>query len=704
MNFSRCFKASSLLVSLAGLSSLVLTGELNPLLPYTALLLLGACLFLTLTGRSDTAVFRENRAVWNSLTGLWFLFFLGDLLFFSRSLLHASVHLSLLLTMNKFFTLQSSKDHLHLYALSFLQILASSALTTDFSYAGSLLFFLLASTWALLLYHLKTEMERVAEASGQSAGGSEEIISLPFFMTTNGIALASLVFTILIFFLIPRIGSGFFQRPEKRAIRVSGFSDTVVLGTIGPVKLDPTVVMRVVPSDPRIIPSDRLYWRGVTFDYFDGTSWKNRLPRKRTLSRGADGEFLVKERQETGPPLFRQEIYLEPIDAPVLFAASHVTSIAGFFRYLMADTMNSLYLPFTPLSRFQYAASSQVEPLSDPPESSASGGEEKSLALYLERTPGDERIAQLAEEVTRGAKSVSDKAAMIENYLKRNYTYTLDVQPSHDVRPIEDFLFRQKAGYCEQYATAMAVMLKTLHTPSRLVTGFLAGEWNPLGGYYVVRQSDAHAWVEVSLPSSGWMTFDPTPSVSPQARGSLWSRVEQSFDFLRWKWDRYVIGYSLQDQLEAATAVKERTDILRDLAAQWFSSLKRLLGQMAEKISWKIAVATWAVLFFLIALWVWAKRSGGWSAWWTRRRSTSQTVEFYARMLTLLTRRGMVREKHLTPLEFFLKVMATGGEAFRGVETVTRAYYDVRFGGKHLSGEEKGQIEEILRRLKNTKN
>src|SRR5262249_45829421 len=156
-----------------------------------------------------------------------------------------------------------------------------------------------------------------------------------------------------------------------------------------------------------------------------------------------------------------------------------------------------------------------------------------------------ERIGALARDVTQAQRSVYEKATAIETYLRHNYRYSLDAPLAEQDQPLEEFLFSRKTGYCEHYATAMVIMLRTIGIPARLVTGFLATEWNEYGNYYLVRQQDAHAWVEVHLPHSGWIMMDPTPS-SIESVGSeypAWQALGRMMDSIRLHWSRFFVQY-----------------------------------------------------------------------------------------------------------------------------------------------------------------
>jgi hypothetical protein len=159
----------------------------------------------------------------------------------------------------------------------------------------------------------------------------------------------------------------------------------------------------------------------------------------------------------------------------------------------------------------------------------------------------DPRIAQLALEVAGSASNTYDKAVAIDHYLRSHFAYTLQLPSRIPADPIANFLFERKQGHCEYFASSMAVMLRTLGVPSRVVNGFRTGEFNDLTGQYVVRASNAHAWVEVYFPGYGWVEFDPTPSATMPSH-SGWGRAALYLDAAASFWREWVINYDIGHQ------------------------------------------------------------------------------------------------------------------------------------------------------------
>jgi hypothetical protein len=317
------------------------------------------------------------------------------------------------------------------------------------------------------------------------------------------------------------------------------------------------------------------------------------------------------------------------------------------------------------------------------------------------------RVSALAQEVTRTSTTPYEKVQAIERHLQQNYQYSLDVGTSPQTNPVEEFLFIRKTGYCEHYATAMVLMLRSIGIPARLVTGFLPGEWNDFGNYYSVRQQDAHAWVEVFFPRSGWLTFDPTPSVAavpPQFL--LVAKMGRLVDSLQLKWDRYVVQYSFRDQMEVVQGLREQSDKARTQAGEWLAPLLRWMGNLRTMFRDLIRVYGTMVLvgvglcataLALIAMFGLRRRLGG-----TRQKGDCRNagqiaaVQVYSRMLRFLESRGIPKTPGATPLEFARIISREWHEAARFVGPLTDLYCRVRFGMAPLSPEDLRMAEDFL--------
>lgn len=714
MTLERAFHFCSLLLAAVAFIGLVLTGEIPAGLAVLGLAAFAVTIARTIGWGGDRLVGRITglpASVWTTLLVAVFVSFGVDLLLISRDILPAAIHFLILLMVVKLFHLQHRKDFLQLYAISLLELLAAAALTVDLWYAAVFIAYMFAAIWTLILYHLRNESE---EAHKESSPITRPVTA-QFFWTTNGIAVGSFCLTLVIFFLIPRIGAGFFQKNRTELIRTSGFSEKVDLGVIGAVKLDPTVVMRVEFPDQRGPVVGTLYFRGTAYDTYDGRSWANRLSVRRMLERTPDGVFLVSTPQaaaaaESGG--LRQEILIEALDTTVLFGASFVESIKGGFHVVQVDGVDGLYLPYPTSARFQYSVRSIPDRLLESDRTAETFSYPDLVRKrFLQLPDVSPRVGALAREVAGAGRAPYDIARAVEQHLRQNYQYSLDVGASVSASPVEDFLFTRKTGYCEHYATAMVVMLRTLGIPARLVTGFLPGVWNDFGNYYSVRQQDAHAWVEVYFPRSGWVTFDPTPSVPAAAPAFFW-RVGKVVDSIRLKWDRYVVQYSFRDQMAAAKSLREGGEKVRAEVSGLLSALTRRmasvqawLAESARAYGWFLVggLGAGALVAGLVLAWNRLGRSGGTRHADPRTARQIAAIQLYERMLRILESQGLLKPPGATPLEFARQVARERGEAARVVEPLTGLYCRVRFGQAPFSSDDARRARDLLTELQTAK-
>jgi hypothetical protein len=303
---------------------------------------------------------------------------------------------------------------------------------------------------------------------------------------------------------------------------------------------------------------------------------------------------------------------------------------------------------------------------------------------YLQLPPLAPRIRALAEEVTAGSADQWEAAQRLTAHLSAAFRYTRVLRRTTELDPVDEFLFVQRSGNCEYFAASLAVMLRALGIPARVVNGFQRGEWNPYGKYFLVRLRDAHSWVEVFIEGTGWLTLDPSPRGGTEPATAA-APAALYLDALRLRWYRYVINWSLQDQMMAAVAV-QRT------ASSW-------TAWPPSAPSWRqvprgpLAVVT-AVLALTVALW-----------WWRGRRGAvtpAPVPVFYARALRLLARRGLAPAAGETAREFSARA---GGQApAYGVPLarLTDGYERVRFGGAHLDEAEVAELDACLSSLKVT--
>ena len=659
-----------------------------------------------------------STTTWNILVLSGFVGFLIDSLWISGDLLTSGIHFLLVLMVIKLFNLHHRRDYVHLYAISLVAILAAASLTSELWYFPVFLAYLLAGVWTLLLFQLTQDNSISSTSIPQGHEPSEPYgrLTPKLFWLANGLAAATFGLTLVMFFVTPRVSAGFYQKGYGENLRTSGFSNTVDLGSIGPIKRDRSVVMRVELPDRPPHEVGRFYLRGMAFDRYDGTSWANQLSYRRNLSEDSPETFTLRSSQSHKSPAhgsaLRQHIQLEPLDTPVLFAAPFAESINGRFPAVQSDVTGALYLPFPSSTRIEYSAVSrlntvvasdlQPQPVTYP---------EAFLRHFLQMPMESERIAALARDVTESNRSAYEKAVAIQDHLSRHYRYSLDAPLAAQANPLEEFLFIRKTGYCEHYATAMVMMLRAIGIPARLVTGFLATEWNEYGNYYVVRQQDAHAWVEVHLPHSGWVMMDPTPADGDSAGGPLpaWHTVQSMLDSVRLRWNRFFVQYSAADQLAVVRDLQTGGASVR---LRTLDSLTAFLRPLTAAFETGINSMTTGDLTHagkLIALLLAGCGAGAWLVWarpwnWPRRSigavgDEQAIVQLYRRMLRQLERKGIRKPAAMPPLQFIRIIQAQWSTAGTAVASITELYCRARFGRVPLTKEELHHAQENFHQL-----
>jgi transglutaminase-like putative cysteine protease len=513
----KLYKYLTAALALIGCASLLITGETNPVMSVSGLALLpGYWRFL----KGEPAAGRWTIGTL-ALVALGVFFF--DAAIVSGDVVVAVAHLTIAFQAIKSFDLKEPWDNLQVFFVSLLQLVIASELTDSIVFGLVFAAFIVLLVTAMILSHFIKE------------GFSDlQEIKRPLII----ISLLTIFVTLCIFIALPRASVRMFGRSHVRGMKATGFSNDMDFGAFGRVKLDPTVVMRIEMNGAPDIP---YYWRGTTFDYFDGIAWRNSLAglRRRRYRPPGSREYLLSPYNRS--KAIEQKIFREPMDSDVLFGLSRVEAVVTDSFALVTDSASCIYLPRTASRSIEYTVYSV-------PSESYRG---VAGPRYLQLPGGIERIGQLARRVTAGAATPAEKTAEIERYLRRNYTYSLTTfRPANGMSPIEDFLFHSKKGYCEHYATSMVLMLRFLGIPARIVNGFHGGEKNRYGGYVIVRESDAHSWVEAYIDGR-WTRFDPTPAVAA-GRPSSFSLL---LDSLKMNWSRYVIAFSSKDQLSLLRAV-----------------------------------------------------------------------------------------------------------------------------------------------------
>ncbi len=365
----------------------------------------------------------------------------------------------------------------------------------------------------------------------------------------------------------------------------------------------------------------------------------------------------------------------------------------GGFSCLNVDEGGGLHLPSPLHRRYQYEVYSSLKPY----EGKHHGLQRRYSTLYLQLPEGNEYIVKLAQEIVKGERSPLKKVHRMISFLRNNCKYSLNPKRDHTLPPLEDFLLHSREGYCEHFASAAALLLRGVGMPTRLVCGFVQGEWNPLGGYFMVRQRDAHAWIEAYLPGSGWLPFDPTPTGEGEGPIFLLTTFYRYFDFLKLKWSRYIIQYTHDDQLRILFALRRGVMGLR-LFPDLLSLEKVKARGKNPQLPYILLAGTASLFAILLIFWGFKK---------TKKRAAINLVgkpppeiSFYLKILKVLSKKRIIKQASETPAEFARRVGQQGGDLYPTIARITNLYYRVRFGQIPLTHQEKEEMGKIIRDLK----
>jgi hypothetical protein len=597
----------------------------------------------------------------------------AHLVYVAASALDGFVSLLLLLVLLRLGTARSLGDLRDAGLLSFFMLVAASSVAFGVSLLFAFVGFLALGTWMLMLHHVVSESER-ADQDPSTPG---------IFRLSVAGSLAAIVITSALFFVIPRVGQASLPiRAELRRM-ITGFTSQVELGAIGEIETDTTVVMRVSLPEAGAAASalPGLRWRGITLDQFDGRGWTASRPERRALRASPSGLVRVGAGRGGGR-LLTQEIFLEPIGTDVIFAAPRVLGVRLAAPGLLVDDAGGLSVA-APAARLHYTVESELEfpgqVTGPPPRPLDAAARER----YLQVPPLGERIQALARRVTAGTADGGEAARRLTAFLSRELRYSLVQARTPGVDALEDFLFVRRSGNCEYFATALAVMLRTVGVPARVVNGFQRGEWNPYGEYLAVRLSDAHSWVEAWIDGAGWVTFDASPRNEADAGGG---RLGLYLDALRMRWYRYVVNWSLKDQVDLASSI-------RHTARRWRPEWPTPSAWPRPSASLLIGVSATVAL---VVAWRWRRGDG-----MARPRFGRRDVpDFYRRALRLLARRGVRPEPHETAREFCARIQAELPAWRDAAGALTSAYERVRFGELPLVGDERTALAHSLTALR----
>ncbi len=601
----------------------------------------------------------------------------------------------------------AAHDH-QVILLSLLHLIAATVLGGGLTYAAALVGFLVFTPGALVLSHLRREVEGNYRQGARDRTGmpvdvprilrSRRVVGRGFLLFTCSLSLPVFVFSGLLFMIFPRVGFAWISIPPIAPSRMVGFSDRVDLGGVGTIRSDPTLVLRVRPDDLTETTEPRrrrnFYLRGAVFDTYNGRSWsRNGVASSRPREVG--NQVILRRRPRDTDQIL--EIDLNRIDPPVVFIPGEAVALdilSGnrrlhqFSSIVSTDARGQLQYSALEQEGLRYRAYLPKKGIVVP-EFESHFELQRYLRLPPELSP---RVRQLAHELTKGISSPLQIAQALEEALRIGYQYDLGSPSGAAKDPLEHFLFESKRGHCEYYSTAMAMLLRVRGVPSRNVTGFVGGTYNRFGSFYAVRQGDAHSWVEAYLPERGWIRFDPTPpsSAAPHAmREGVAAFVREFFEAASQGWRKNVVDFDMENQLEIMNEVKK---FFRQISPETTSVLSKKWSLR------RVGIPSIGVLILLggaVVLWRRRRRSSG-----AKVRdispSVARSIQLYQGLEKCMRYQGVPRPLSVPPLTFAKTLCASGNPLGEEVLALTEIYARSRYAGERLT---EHQVDDFRRRV-----
>lgn len=436
------------------------------------------------------------------------------------------------------------------------------------------------------------------------------------------------------------------------------FPNELQLG--GPRHLDDKPLFTVLTSGHTHSP----YWRAVVYDAFTGSGWLNTAQDEQTI----DANLIIpEEKAEERMPLAQRVTLLEAPGDSIIGAPDIVQVSLPVTAVIRATDGQVAELTLQSRRALQpgdsYTVVSQV---ADVPEQTlrTAGVDYPAgiLELYGQlSTPIAAQVTDLVQQVIADQATVYDKVKAIEQYL-RTFPYNENIQaPPGQRNPVEYFLFDIKQGYCDYYATAMAVMLRSLHIPARVVSGYASGQFDPATNLYTVRAQDAHTWVEVYFPRYGWIEFEPTASKQEIERSTLSANPASPLP----------TPTAAQSTVEPTPRYRQALPKLKVQNSLW-QGLRKLKFTFLPEWVW----ITLTLLLLSLTMWQWWRRRWGRSFRWT----PELPALLFAQMGESFTRLGVRSRIHDTPYDQARRFARRLPEGRPLIRQITEAYVHHRFG------------------------
>jgi transglutaminase-like putative cysteine protease len=659
-----------------------------------------------------------------------------------------------LLHLVKLFEQRGNRDYAQLLVLSLLLMVAAAISTASLLFAVMFVSYLFLSLHCCLLFHLKMEVDQARKINQQPLSEQNpELIQqsardLPRSMRrlTALISLTGIAVAVIVFVFFPRGPAqnflGPLQAPASQAL--SGFNDEVGFQKVAQITRSGDVVARVelYRGEQKVTRPTELLLRGSVLTVYTGNDvsrgqwqWERSqyAEAKAEPKEVVDPQYTELAGENIFPP-WRQIISLEPTGTDKLFAMAGVISMTASrelnVKYSSVDGVLQSVPPIQQPLQYTISSSGEMPVTGDPPfppgEKSVIDPAVAAFARRPEVGGTDSSGQPLVQYPLRGIHDYDQQiASNMERYLRTNFAYTLDLTNRGSIGdrdPMAAFLTDFKRGHCEYFAGAMTLMCQSLGIPARFVVGFRCepDDFNSMGDYFVVKQSNAHAWCEVFTGKS-WETFDPTSGrgLDNVAAHPVIDDLKKFFDYLEFKWATSVVAYdtanrrNLIDNLNAQmyTSINNGSNTVQQWTGWWSNVMNTFQIKIAQPNALNFVILVMVSLSLIAVIWFLIDR------WLLRRRAhrigielmsapeqirLSRQLRFYDDLLLILAKHRIERPRHSTPLEFSRSLTYLPAEVYRDIYRLTEIFYRIRYSGSDLPVHPRRHLSAAVYRIQQT--
>nr|WP_298723845.1 DUF3488 and transglutaminase-like domain-containing protein [uncultured Steroidobacter sp.] len=475
--------------------------------------------------------------------------------------------------------------------------------------------------------------------------------------TTAKMFLQAVPLAALLFLFFPRLPGQFWAVPARQQA-ITGLSEEMTPGDVSELSLSSAIAFRV-KFDGEAPPPRERYWRGPVMHQFDGRTWRYTGARETPQHIASSGAT------------YSYRISLEPQRRNWIFALDMVTGwdhARAFrgedFQLYARQSQISVLTSFDLESAPTYVTTTELRK------------EQRLLDTYIPRNRNT-RTIELARQMR--ASAGSDEAfiqSVLTKFGSEEFYYTLQ-PPALDENAVDDFLFNSKRGFCEHFAAAFTVMARAAGIPARVVTGYQGGEFNPMGGYFIVRQSDAHAWSEVWLEGRGWQRIDPTAAIAPE-------RIERGLDA------------AISSEEEVPGRVLRQSAVLSQLRMAWDAASTFWNNQIVEfgeaqqtwlleKLNIKNPRLEYLAIGLIVALLGFFAILSVYLAWKFKPRARDPVAHVYEQLCRKLAKLGVPRQPHEGPNDYVTRAAQARPELAARLAEVQSVYVSLRYGPTPLA-------------------